>query len=122
MATILFTGAQQVAFSAPLMVGSSLCWRPSPSGIWMRSYTWVESGVYPEVQVIGHITTITNPNPPYLQVFLNVQPNTIFGADRTDTWGAVALSGVYTITTAHGYIDDDGTEHEEFTTFWGCVI
>lgn len=104
------------------MAGFSDCWQFGFT-INVASYTWIAPGEFPEVQVIGHFATVTNPNPPLIQVLpVFTSNNTIIGTDVYSEFFAAALPGLYTNTTLHGYIDNDGTEHGAFTTTIGCVI
>lgn len=123
LGTILLVGYQQPAKAQdPLISGISNCWF-SGSFVLMFSGTWIEAGWYPEVQVIGHVATITQSNAPFVQVFGPiVQANTSIGSVLGSTWAAFSIPGFYTIETLHGYIDDDGTAHESGLSGWGCFL
>lgn len=120
---LLILGTQKPAQADPYLGGYSSCWS---DGIWvmMSAVTWIDGGWFPEVQVIGHINTITQLHAPYLQVFgPYMSVNTIYGtATVSPIFYASAIPGWYAIETLHGYIDEDETVHEAGITGWACYL
>ena len=123
IAIMLMFGLQYPAKAQdPFMLGFSDCWQ-FVFEIHVASWTWIAPGEFPEVQVIGHFATTTSPNPPFVEVLpVFTSNNTVLGTDVYSEFFKLALPGLYTNTTLHGFIDIDGTEHEAFTTAIACVI
>lgn len=123
LAILFLPGFQKDVQAEPLIVGFSICFYPGFGDVQLSSFTSIGSGQFPEVQVIGQISTITVPFAPFIQVFPPAAfPNTSEGSAVLQNFFATALAGVYSIGTLHGYIDEDLTEHESGTSLQVCFL
>ena len=67
---------------------------------------------------------ISCPCAPFVQVMplgLDIV-SPISGGFVYQLWERVDVPGFYTVSTLHGYIDDDATEHVSGTSFWACSV
>lgn len=119
---LLISGITIPAEADPYIGGASSCW---VDGAWVNMWagTWIGQGWYPEVQVIGHLNTITQLHAPYIQVFgPYLSPNTSIGTVLYSYFYAASIPGWYAIETLHGYIDEDETVHESGVSGWACYL
>tara|TARA_R110002073_G_scaffold271180_1_gene434521 strand:+ start:1449 stop:1847 length:399 start_codon:yes stop_codon:yes gene_type:complete len=99
--------------NASAVTGYSVLFPVGLGDLYGEAATVTDSTDWPEVVLIGTQSTLTFPYAPNVIVTpVDQDPNTPIGGISGFAWFIPSIvSGLYTVNTLHGYIDDDATVH-----------